>query len=307
MTNNARTGAIILDGGMGRELERVGAPFRQPEWSALALMEGTQFVREVHDGYIAAGADVITTNSYAVVPFHIGEERFAADGHKLAALSGTIAREAADASDRDVKVAGSLPPVFGSYQPDLFDPARAGELLGVLVDGLAPSVDLWLAETQSSLAEVKAAHEATRSTGKPLWVSYTLRDDVAPEDMSEAQLRSGETVAEGARLAAEIGAEALLFNCAMPEVMDAAILAAKKVFDELGKDIPVGVYANAFPSQQGDEEANATVTEVRADLDPDAYGVWAQRWVKNGAGIIGGCCGIGTNHIHALSSKYLCA
>ncbi|MGO1164094.1 homocysteine S-methyltransferase family protein [Brucella sp. C7-11G] len=297
---------VILDGGMGRELERVGAPFRQPEWSALALIEAPHYVREVHDGYIAAGADVITTNSYAVVPFHIGEERFAADGHQLAALSGTIAREAADAATREVKVAGSLPPVFGSYQPELFDPARAGELLDVLVDGLAPSVDLWLAETQSSLIEVKAAHEAIRATGKPLWISYTLRDDVAPEVMTEAQLRSGETVADGARLAAELGAEALLFNCAMPEVMDAAILAAKQVFDELGKDIPIGVYANAFPSQQGDEEANATVTEIRADLDPDAYGAWAKRWVKNGAGIIGGCCGIGTNHIHALSNQYLC-
>jgi S-methylmethionine-dependent homocysteine/selenocysteine methylase len=297
---------IILDGGMGRELERVGAPFRQPEWSALALIEAPHYVREVHDGYIAAGANVITTNSYAVVPFHIGEERFAAEGHKLAALSGTIAREAADAVKHPVRVAGSLPPVFGSYQPELFNPARAGELLDVLVDGLAPSVDLWLAETQSSLVEVKAAHEATRSTGKPLWISYTLRDDVAPEAITEAQLRSGETVADGARLAAELGVEALLFNCAMPEVMDAAILAAKQVFDELGRDIPIGVYANAFPSQQGDKEANATVTEVRTDLDPDAYGVWAQRWVQNGAGIIGGCCGIGTNHIHALSSRYLC-
>ncbi|MBC8719810.1 MULTISPECIES: homocysteine S-methyltransferase family protein [Brucellaceae] len=297
---------IILDGGMGRELERVGAPFRQPEWSALALIEGPQYVREVHDGYIAAGADVITTNSYAVVPFHIGEDRFAAEGHKLASLSGRIAREAADSASREVKVAGSLPPVFGSYQPDLFDPARAGELLNVLVDGLAPSVDLWLAETQSSLIEVKAAHEAIRSTGKPLWISYTLRDDVASGAITEAQLRSGETVAEGARLAAELGAEALLFNCAMPEVMDAAILAAKQVFDELGKDIPIGVYANAFPSQQGADEANATITEIRADLDPDAYGVWAQRWVKSGAGIIGGCCGIGTNHIHALSNQYLC-
>lgn len=297
---------VILDGGMGRELERVGAPFRQPEWSALALIEAPHYVREVHDGYIAASADVITTNSYAVVPFHIGEERFAAEGHKLAALSGKIAREAADAATRKVKVAGSLPPVFGSYQPELFDPARAGELLHVLVDALAPSVDLWLAETQSSLIEVKAAHEAVRATGKPLWISYTLRDDVAPEAMPEAQLRSGETVADGARLSAELGAEALLFNCAMPEVMDAAILAAKQVFDELGRDIPIGVYANAFPSQQGDEEANATVTEIRADLDPAAYGAWAQRWVKNGAGIVGGCCGIGTNHIHALSSRYLC-
>ncbi len=297
---------VILDGGMGRELERVGAPFRQPEWSALALIEAPHYVRKVHDGYIAAGADVITTNSYAVVPFHIGEERFTMEGHTLAALSGTIAREAANAAKHPVRVAGSLPPVFGSYQPELFDPARAGELLNVLVDGLAPSVDLWLAETQSSLIEVKAAHEAIRTTGKPLWISYTLRDDVTPESMTEPQLRSGETIAEGARLAAELGAEALLFNCAMPEVMDAAILAAKKVFDELDKDIPIGVYANAFPSQQGDEEANATVTEIRADLDPDAYGAWAQRWVKNGADIIGGCCGIGTLHIHALSNQYLC-
>jgi len=297
---------IILDGGMGRELERVGAPFRQPEWSALALIEGPDYVRKVHDEYIEAGADVITTNSYAVVPFHIGEDRFAKEGRTLAALSGTLAREAADAAPRSVRVAGSLPPVFGSYQPELFDPARAGELLGVLVEALEPSVDLWLTETQSSLIEVKAAHQAIRHTGKPLWISYTLRDDVSSEEMGEAQLRSGETVADGARLAAELGAEALLFNCAMPEVMDAAIAAASKVFSDLGKDIPVGVYANAFPSQQGDEEANATVTEVRADLDPKSYGNWAKRWVNNGASIIGGCCGIGTNHIHALSTRYLC-
>lgn len=297
---------IILDGGMGRELERVGAPFRQPEWSALALIEAPHYVREVHDGYISAGADVITTNSYAVVPFHIGEERFAADGEKLAALSGTIARDAAKAADRPVRVAGSLPPVFGSYQPELFDRERAGELLNVLVNALEPYVDLWLAETQSSLIEVKAAYQAIRSTGKPLWISYTLRDDVITNQATQAQLRSGETVADGARLALELGAEALLFNCAMPEVMDAAILAAQEVFEDLGKAIPIGVYANAFPSQQGDEEANATVTEIRADLDPDAYGSWAQRWVKNGAGIIGGCCGIGTDHIHALSNKYLC-
>jgi len=297
---------IILDGGMGRELERVGAPFRQPEWSALALIEAPHYVREVHDGYISAGADVITTNSYAVVPFHIGEERFAADGEKLAALSGTIARDAAKAADRPVRVAGSLPPVFGSYQPELFDRERAEELLNVLVNALEPSVDLWLAETQSSLIEVKAAHQAIRSTGKPLWISYTLRDDVITNQATQAQLRSGETVADGARLALELGAEALLFNCAMPEVMDAAILAAQEVFEELGTAIPIGIYANAFPSQQGDEEANSTVTEIRADLDPDAYGSWAQRWVKSGAGIIGGCCGIGTNHIHALSNKYLC-
>ena len=73
----------ILDGGMGRELNRIGAPFRQPEWSALALLEGPEFVRRAHDAFIESGARIITTNSYAVVPFHLGQERFAARGTEL--------------------------------------------------------------------------------------------------------------------------------------------------------------------------------------------------------------------------------
>src|SRR5262245_38275957 len=92
------TTPLILDGGMGRELNRIGAPFRQPEWSALALIEGPDYVRRAHDAFIGAGADAITTNSYAVVPFHIGEARFRKDGHKLADRAGRIAREAADAA-----------------------------------------------------------------------------------------------------------------------------------------------------------------------------------------------------------------
>lgn len=298
---------IILDGGMGRELERIGAPFRQPEWSALALIEGPDFVRQVHEGYIAAGADVITTNSYAIVPFHIGEQCFAERGHELANLAGRLARKAAEAfPDRSTKVAGSLPPLFGSYQPDLFNPGLAQSYLEVLVGGLNPFVDVWLAETQSSLAEVRAAYQAIRDTNKPFWISYTLRDDIEPANEDEAQLRSGETVTAGAELASELGAEAMLFNCSTPEVMEAAIKSATRAFERLGKNITIGVYANAFPSQQGAEEANEVVTEVRADLDADAYGNWAQRWVQSGAQIIGGCCGIGTQHIHALSNKYLC-
>ena len=45
---------IILDGGLGRQLEAMGAPFRQPEWSAAALIEGPHFVRAAHDAFIAA-------------------------------------------------------------------------------------------------------------------------------------------------------------------------------------------------------------------------------------------------------------
>jgi len=88
-------------------------------------MEAPETVAEAHGQFIAAGAEVITTNSYALVPFHIGEERFARDGARLVDLCGRLARRAADAAGRPVKVAGSLPPIFGSYRPDLFDAAAA--------------------------------------------------------------------------------------------------------------------------------------------------------------------------------------
>jgi S-methylmethionine-dependent homocysteine/selenocysteine methylase len=289
----------ILDGGMGRELERVGAPFRQPEWSALALMDAPHIVREVHENYIAAGAQVITTNSYALVPFHIGDERFHARGQELAALAGLLAREAADGSSRKIKVAGSLPPVFGSYRPDLFNPQLAQAYLKVLVSGLEPHVDLWLAETQSSIQEAEAAALAVRGTGKPLWLSFTLRDDVAPEEMPEPQLRSGQPVVDAVRLAVDLGAEALLFNCAMPEVMAPAIAAARLAAPALS----IGVYANAFSSQDEDGAANEVFSEIRADLDPVSYGKWAARWARSGATIIGGCCGIGCDHISHLSQR----
>ncbi len=102
---------------MGRELKRMGAPFRQPQWSAPALMEAPEAVAQAHAAFIAAGAEVVTTNSYAVVPFHIGQDRFAADGRMLAERAGRLARAAADGAGRagrKVLVAASLPPLFGS-------------------------------------------------------------------------------------------------------------------------------------------------------------------------------------------------
>lgn len=129
--------------------------------------------------------------------------------------------------------------MFGSYQPELFDPELAADYLGVLVRGMAPHVDFWLAETQSSLEEATAAAAAVRGTGKPLWLSFTLRDDLSPEEMGEPQLRSKQSVSDAASLAAQLGAQALLFNCSMPEVMAAALSAARAAAPSL----PLGVYA----------------------------------------------------------------
>ena len=87
----------ILDGGMGRELKKIGAPFRQPEWSALALMQSPELVSDVHTHFLNAGATVITTNAYALVPFHIGEQTFNEQAFKLAETAAKLARDAVNA------------------------------------------------------------------------------------------------------------------------------------------------------------------------------------------------------------------
>ncbi|WP_407313767.1 homocysteine S-methyltransferase family protein [Pseudomonas sp. nanlin1] len=291
---------VILDGGMGRELQRRGAPFRQPEWSALALSEAPEAVEAVHASYIASGAQVITTNSYAVVPFHIGQPRFAAEGQQLAERAGQLARKAADAALEPVKVAGSLPPLFGSYRPDLFDADRVDEVLLPLIAGLDGYVDFWLAETQSAIVEARAIRERLPLDGKAFWLSFTLKD----EDTDEVpRLRSGEPVAEAAEAAAQMGVETLLFNCSQPEVIGAAIDAARQTFERLGADIAIGTYANAFPPQPKDAKANDGLDELREDLDPPGYLHWAQDWRQRGASHIGGCCGIGPEHIKVLAER----
>jgi S-methylmethionine-dependent homocysteine/selenocysteine methylase len=291
----------ILDGGMGRELHRAGAPFRQPEWSALSLMLAPETVREAHARFIAAGADVITTNSYALVPFHIGDAKFAAEGRKLADLAGRLAREAADAAQENsghkVRVAGSLPPLFGSYRPDLFDTAKAPDIIRPLIEGLAPHVDLWLAETQSALAEAQFARRAVGDDTRPFWASFTLDD--ANEDLARPKLRSGECVAMAVEAMLDLGIDAILFNCSQPEVMAGAVEAARAIRETRKSPVEIGIYANAFPPQR-DEAANEGLSDIRADLTPARYAAFAKEWAKRGADIVGGCCGIGPEHIAGL-------
>jgi S-methylmethionine-dependent homocysteine/selenocysteine methylase len=297
----------ILDGGMGRELKRLGAPFRQPEWSALALMEGAaDVVTAAHERFLAAGAQVITTNSYAVCPFHVGDAVFASRGFELASLAGALARGAADGAGRGARVAGSLPPTCGSYRADLFDAAAGARVLGVLIPALAPHVDVWLAETLSTVAEAELAARALGAggagRGKPLWLSFTLEDGARAAGALPA-LRSGEPVAAAAAAAAALGAEALLFNCCQPEVVGAALAAARAALQGAprGGAVALGAYANAFEPMPADAEANSGYSTLRAELSPVGYRAAAEGWVAAGATLVGGCCGIGPEFIAELA------
>ena len=317
---NTRT-PLILDGGMGRELHRMGAPFRQPEWSALSLMERPDLVQQAHKNFLKAGAQVITTNSYAVVPFHIGEERFAEKGEDLARLSGVLGRQAIAAQAQPEKtkplLAGSLPPACGSYRPDLFTPEKATTILTPLIQGLASSVDLWLAETQSSITELQTVHRLIRQNTddtRPIWGSFTL-DDADPvalvHQKTPIRLRSGDLLEDAVKAALQLKLDALLFNCSDPRIMAAALQTARQTMKahagETAPTLRLGVYANGFAHNHHDGEgdgANESITPLDGTLTPDRYSDFARHWHEEGADIIGGCCGIGPEHIAALAARF---
>lgn len=294
---------VILDGGMGRELERMGAPFRQPEWSALALMDAPDMVRAAHESFIKAGADVIITNSYAVIPYHIGEERFAQQGAGLIKLSAQLAREAVKAAGKGTKVAGSIPPLFGSYLPDAFDPERAISLIKPFIEQQKDFVDVWLGETLGSIAEAKFVFDHLKPTGKPIWLSFNVAP--ASEGGAEVALRSGETIREAVRAFEACGGEldAILVNCSGPDQVTKAVYVIAEELESAGRDLSFGAYGNSFSCNKKDDGANEVITELRTDLTPELYLEYAQRWKGCGATIIGGCCGIGPEHIAVLSRE----
>jgi len=308
---------IILDGGLGRQLQAMGAPFRQPEWSALALMEGPEFIAEAHAAFIEAGANIITTNSCAVVPFHIGEDRFRDQAGALLDLAGQLARGAADAAPHPVTVAAGVPPMFGSYQPDKFDAKRAADMIALFRHHLDPYADLFMAETHSSIAEARCFLEVFADTTKPVWLSLTLED--AHPVAGKPMLRSGELLTD---LLAIIGSgsnmavpSAILFNCSQPEIMDDAVQAVVTYFNDranfndragFADKVPplVGVLANAFPLiEKTYGGANQTLHELRGDITPDAYADYAVKWAASGARIIGGCCGISPDHLRQVVAR----
>ena len=293
---------IILDGGLGRELKAMGAPFRQPEWSALALMEGPHFVRAAHEAFIEAGADIITTNSYAIVPFHIGEVVFQNQAGKLLDLAGRLAKSAANSSQHAVQVAGGVPPMFGSYQPDKFDAGRASEMMALFRQHLAPYVDIFMAETHSSIAEARCFLDAFADCEKPVWLSLTLED--AEPVSGQPMLRSGELLADLLSSLTGNMPAALLFNCSQPEVMDDAVRKVAMHIANHANPPQIGVLANAFPLMKKDYNgANESLHELRGDITPQAYADFAQRWAASGAGIIGGCCGISPEHLKLIKTR----
>ncbi len=289
-----QNGVILLDGGMGQELRRRCDTGDASLLSALVMLEQPDLVQRVHEDYIRAGARVITTNTYATVRQRL--EETAGLGDKCVELlqrAGRAAQQARQATRKDVLIAGCLPPLHGSYRPDLVRPYdEIAPIYRAHVQALEPFVDLFLCETMSNGREAYAAAEAAAASGKPVWVAWTLKDDAS------RLLRSGETIAEAWSALNGLPVDAALANCCAPE----SIAAAMPELVRLGARL-AGGYANGFTAIPEKWTLKSGVSQLgkRRDLDPEAYARHVQTWVDAGADIVGGCCEVGPEHIKRIA------
>ncbi|MGI9324122.1 MAG: homocysteine S-methyltransferase family protein [Pseudomonadales bacterium] len=288
----------ILDGGMGSELIRREVIPRGDLWSAQALIDAPDSVLQVHRDYIAAGAEMIITNSYSTIPSYLGKLGLQDRYEELTALAGSLARQAANEADHAVQVAASLPPLDESYRPDLApEDAKAMPIYRALAQALNPYADLFLCETMSCIREaVNAASAAREIAGsqKPVYVSWTLAETPG------TGLRSGESISDAVLALARFDIGAYLFNCTSPEAITQGLAELRTLTDR-----PMGAYPNRMSIPEGWTLDNEVSAGYRVDLDVAAYIDYANRWTQDGASFIGGCCGIGPEYIRALRDAHI--
>ncbi|MEM0989474.1 MAG: homocysteine S-methyltransferase family protein [Pseudomonadota bacterium] len=291
---------VLLDGGMGQELIRLSSNPAHPQWSAYVMMHEPHIVQQVHAEYLRAGARVLTLNTYSTTRGRFQKFGVLDQLVPLQRKAVDLARGAMDDTGVEATIAGCLPPLVGSYHPELLPPDK--DLLDEYRELAAmqgPHVDVFICETMSKASEARMAAIAGAETGKPVWVAWTLNEELGEDGLP--RLRSGETVAEAIAALEGVQVEALLFNCCPPEVMTAGmpILAAE------GR--PFGGHANGFTPIPKGFVLGTTVDMLgaRTDLGPEAYADHVMTWVDMGATIVGGCCEVGPAHIAEISSRLL--
>ena len=289
----ARGSTIILDGGTGTDIQRRGVPMAGETWCAEANLTHPDAVRSVHADYIAAGADIITANTFASSPLRFNALGRDADVEIIDRAAVRIAKSAGDAV-----VAGSFstmrPVITGSDRTDLsinWTEAQAMELFRRKADVLADAgCDLIMMEMMRDLDYSLWASEAAAATGLPVWMGIAVerREDGALAGFGRPDWRLEDIVS--ALMAT--GASVCSIMHTSPNDMEDALKVVSKLWSG-----PLGAYPESGYFKMPDWQFE--------DIIPPAELVaLARSWRQLGVTILGGCCGIGPDHIKALADAF---
>jgi homocysteine S-methyltransferase len=276
-------GPILCDGAMGTLLYAKGI-FINRSYDELNLSQ-PEMIREIHQEYVHAGAEIIETNTFGANAFRLKHHQLSERVRDINLAGVKLAREAA--KDADIYVAGSVGPLGIRIEPlgkTSFDEARQAfkEQISALVEG---GVDLLILETFGCLEELHQALLAARDVNPaiPVIAQVTINDAGDCLDGT-----SPETVAKKLD---EWGADVIGCNCAGPVSMLTAIERMAKVTSK-----PLSAQANAG-TPRNVEGRNIYL------CSPEYMANCARNFLGAGAKVVGGCCGTTPEQIHAMKSE----
>ena len=284
---------IILDGGIGGELQKIGAKMDKGLWCGKCSIDSPNELSMVHKNYINAGADVITANTYASTPISMkkyGYENLVKDCNSK---SVEIAKEAANG--KNVAVAGSVS-TYGYFLKDGIENMIPSfeEHLKILS---STGVDLIILEAMSSQADiVEALIKCASNLKLPIWLSISCVFDKNNEihlgyddDATQNHPQIYENFIDSLLRFKKIHSGPILIAHSNMSVTDVALKILKENYDKI---------IGAYPNRGYFVKPEWKFTD---NVKPSDYLKQAINWKSNGAQIIGGCCGIGVEEIKAIS------
>jgi len=309
---------VVLDGAMGTMIQRyklTEADYRGTRFAdhpkdlkgnnELLQLTRPDVIREIHEQYLAAGADIIETNTFGATSVAQDDYGLGSLAREMNVVAARLARECCDkysTPDKPRWVAGALGPTprTASISPDVndagarnvdFDTLRAAyyEQASGLLEGGA---DLFLVETIFDTLNAKAAifalDQLMEDTGErlPVIISGTVTD-------ASGRILSGQTVTAFWHSVRHARPIAIGLNCALGATL------MRPYIEELSKtagDTFVSCYPNAgLPNPMSDTGFDET---------PEVTGAQMEDFAKSGfLNIVGGCCGTTPEHIAAIARR----
>ena len=295
---------LILDGAVGGEIERFGARMDNAAWCGVANQSHPDIVRRVHVEYLNAGADIITSNTFATCRHVLAGAGLADEAVSLNKRGVELARQAIDeaAPDRRVAVAGSLSNnvawIPGTVSPDpRFAPNAAEEAANYreMADALAEAgADLLILEMMSDVDHAGRLAEAATATGLPVWigVSCSLKSDGHVTAWEMHHVEPAHRLDPNHRPPQERSLDSVIAHLATfePQVMG--------IMHSTSEAIAPGLRC-LYEHWSGPVMAYPEATNA-ATVEPAGFAASCRTWVEGGVQIIGGCCGTTVEHIRAM-------
>lgn len=276
-------GPLLCDGAMGTMLYARGVPL---DACFDVLNENhPSLVQSIHAEYLAAGADLIETNTFGANRFKLAVHGLGGRVREINARGARLARLARERHGRDACVLGSIGPL-GKYLAPIgtVSPAEAEAAFREQAEGLLEGgVDAFIVETFSDLEEVRLAVGAIRAaTDRPIIAQMAFTED--------RRTFGGRRPAEVARALSAMPVEAIGANCSVGSSVLYDVL--EQMLPEAGR-LPVSIQPNAgLPSRVGERLMYLS--------SPGYMAEYARRMLEAGARIVGGCCGTTPDHVRAM-------